>query len=69
MNMGTIEDAWLESCGASSQLQATKLMSNHFVKNAHSWVNVSFATQLLSASTAAMIQNAMDDNEIVLNLH
>jgi hypothetical protein len=38
------------------------------VKNAYFWMNVSLATQQLLASTAAMIQNAIDDNEILLNL-
>jgi hypothetical protein len=68
INIGMIEDVWLKSSGASVQLQATKLTSNHFVKNAYSWMNVSLTTQLLLASTTAMIQNAIDHNENVLNL-
>jgi hypothetical protein len=69
MNMGMIEYVWLKSGGATVQLQATKLTSNHFVKNVYLQMNESLATQLLLAATAAMIQNEMDDNEIVLNLH
>ncbi len=68
MNTGMVEDAWLKSDGASGQLHTTKLSSHHFKKNAYSWMNVLLATQFLSASTAAMIQSAMDDDEIVLNL-
>jgi hypothetical protein len=68
INMGVTEDIWLKSGGASVWLQATKLTSNHFAKNTYSWMNVSLATQLLSASTTAMIQNSMDNNENLLNL-
>jgi hypothetical protein len=50
------------------QLHTTKLTLHHFEKNAYSRMNVQLAMQFLSASTAAMIQKAMDDNEIVLNL-
>ena len=69
MNMGMIEEVWLKLDGASGQLQSTKLTFHHFEKNAYSRMNVSLATQLLSASTAAMISNAMQDDDIVLNLH
>jgi hypothetical protein len=69
MNMGTVEDFWLKSDGASGQLHTTKLTSLHFEKNAYSRMNVQLVTQFLSASTTEMIQSAMDDNEIVLNLH
>ncbi len=65
MNMDMIEEVWLQSDGASGQLQTTKLTSHHFEKNAYSRMNVSLATQLLSASTAAMITNAMQDDDIV----
>ncbi len=68
MNMDMIEEVWLQSDGASGQLQTTKLTSHHFEKNAYSWMNVSLATQLLSASTAAMITNGMQDDDIVLRL-
>jgi hypothetical protein len=68
INMGMIEDVWLKSDGASGQLHTTKLTSLHFEKNAYSRMNVQLATQFLSASTTEMIQSAMDDNEIVLNL-
>ena len=64
-----IEEVWLKLDGASGQLQSTKLTSHHFKKNAYSRMNVSVATQLLSASTTAMISNAMQDDDIVLNLH
>jgi len=69
MNMGMIEEVWLKLDGASGQLQSTKLTSHHFEKNAYSRMNVSLATQLLSASTAAMISNALQDDDIVLSLH
>ena len=69
MNLEMIEEVWLKLDGASGQLQSTKLTSHHFKKNAYSRMNVSVATQLLSASTTAMISNAMQDDDIVLNLH
>jgi len=69
MTMGMIEEVWLKLDGASGQLQSTKLTSHHFEKNAYSRMNVSLATQLLSASTAAMISNALQDDDIVLSLH
>ena len=68
MNLGMIEEVWLRSGGASGQLQATKLTTHNFEKNAYSRMNVSLATQLLSASTAAMITNVMMDDDIILNL-
>ena len=68
MNLGMIEEVWLRSGGASGQLQATKLTTHYFEKNAYSRMNVSLATQLLSASTAAMITNVMMDDDIIFNL-
>jgi hypothetical protein len=68
INLRMIEEVWLGSGGASGQLQATKLTTHHFEKNAYSRMNVSLATQLLSASTAAMITNVMMDDDIILNL-
>ncbi len=68
MNMDMIEEVWLQSDGTSGQLQTTKLTSHHFEKNAYSRMNVSLAMQSLSASTAAMITNAMQDDDILLRL-
>jgi hypothetical protein len=68
MNMGMVEDVWLKSDSASGQLHITKLTSLHFEMNAYSWMNVQLTTQFLSASTTEMIQSAMDDDEIMLNL-
>lgn len=40
----------------------------HFDKNAHSRMNVSLATQVLSAFVADMIRQAIDDDDIELPL-
>jgi hypothetical protein len=69
MNLDMIEEVWLKSDGTSCQLQTTKLTSHHFEKNDYFQMNVLLATQVLSASTAAMIASLMQDNDIVLNLH
>ena len=68
MSLNMIEEVWLKTEGASGQLHAMKLSAHHFEKNAYSWMNVSLATQVLSASTAVIISNAMDDDDIILNL-
>ena len=69
VNMKLIEDIWLELHGASGQLQETKLTIRHFDKNAHSRMNVSLAMQLLSASVALIIREAIADDEVVLPLN
>jgi len=65
-NMKMVEDIWIETDGPSGQMHTTKLTMLHFDKNAHSRMNVSLATQLLSASVAAMIRAAIADPEIEL---
>jgi hypothetical protein len=69
MSLDMIEEVWLRSDGASCQLQTTKRTSHHFKKNAYSWMNVSLAMQVPTASSAAMIASVMQDDDIVLNLH
>ena len=61
-----IEVVWIETGGASGQFHPTKLKFCHFDKNAHSRMNVSLATQLLSASVTVLIREAIADDDIVL---
>lgn len=65
-NMKMAEDIWLETDGATGQFHPTKLSIYHFDKNAHSRMNVSLAMQLLSASVASMIREAINDEEVRL---
>ena len=66
LNMKMIEVVWIETDGPTGQMHTTKLTILHFDKNAHSRMNVSLATQLLSASVATMIREAIADLEITL---
>jgi hypothetical protein len=68
VNMGMVKEIWLKCDGSSGQLQSSKLTSQHFDKNAYSWMNVNLATQLLSSSTVEMIRDAIADDDIVLSL-
>jgi hypothetical protein len=68
ISLNMIKEVWLKKEGASGQLHATKLSAHHFEKSAYSWMIVLLATQVLSASIAVMISNAIDDDDIVLNL-
>lgn len=68
VNLGLVEDVWQRCDGASCQLQETKLSNEHFDKNAYSRMNVSLTMQVLSASVAKMIRDAINDDEVVLSL-
>ena len=66
IEMKMIEVVWLKTGGATGQFHETKLTVYHFEKNAYSRMNVSLATQVLSASVAKMIRDAIADDEIQL---
>ena len=65
-NIKMTEVIWLETGGATGQFHSTKLTIYHFDQNAHSRMNVSLAMQLFSASVAAMIRDAIKDEEVRL---
>ncbi|EJK46778.1 hypothetical protein THAOC_34538 [Thalassiosira oceanica] len=66
VNLRMGEHCWLATGGGSNQLQETKLTNRHWDRNAYSRMNVLLAFQVLSASCAAMIRNAISDEEIKL---
>ena len=66
VNLGMIEEVWLEMEGATKQLQETKLSRQHFDKNAYSRMNVSLAMQVFSASVAKILRDAINDDELTL---
>ncbi|KAL7533595.1 hypothetical protein ACHAXR_005333 [Thalassiosira sp. AJA248-18] len=67
-NLLMAENIWLETGGVTGQMHETKLTIRHFDKNAHSRMNVKLAMQVLSASVARMIREAIADNDITLQL-
>eukprot|EP00978_Attheya_sp_CCMP212_P010737 scaffold26127_cov56-Attheya_sp.AAC.1 len=68
INTGAIMGVWKATGGFSHQQAATKLTMRHFVKDAWSRMNVSLAVQLLSKSTATMLQKCVDDDDVKLPL-
>ncbi len=66
-NIKMIEEVWLKTGGATVQFHPTKLTIAHLDKNAHSRMNVSLAIQLLSSSVAALIQEVIKEDKIVLS--
>jgi hypothetical protein len=64
-----IEEIWRKCDGGSGQFHPTKLSLKHFDKDAYSRMNVALATQVLSASVAEMIRDAINDDDIVLSFH
>ncbi|KAL9182387.1 hypothetical protein ACHAXT_013039 [Thalassiosira profunda] len=68
VNLGMIEEIWLETGGATGQFHDTKLTIRHFAKNAFTRMCVSLAMQVLSMSVALMIREAIADVEIELSL-
>ena len=68
INLGMVEDIWIETGGATLQFHPTKLSIRHFDKNAYSRMNVSLAAQVLSKSVATMIRNAISDRSVKLQI-
>lgn len=68
VNLGMSQEVWEALGGLLCQLQETKLTIHHFLKNAFSRMSVSLAMQVLSASTAAMIRKAIEDEDVNLSL-
>ncbi|KAL7542027.1 hypothetical protein ACHAWF_011062 [Thalassiosira exigua] len=68
VHLGMVEEVWMSMDGLTCQLQDSKLTVGHFDKNAYSRMNVSLAMQILSASVARMIREAIADDEIKLIL-
>ena len=59
--------SWAKFCStAQLLLQEIKLTINHFVKDSNSPMNVAFVNQTSSASTATMIEKAINDPDITL---
>ena len=68
INLGMVEDIWIETGGATLQFHTTKLSIRHFDKNAYSRMNVSLAAQVLSKSVATMIRDAISDQTVKLQI-
>jgi len=66
INLGLIETIWdlRQSEEAPMSLQETKLTRKHFTKDAFSRMRVSLSMQVLSASVAAMLEDALEQSDI-----
>lgn len=63
-HLGLVKDAFVATGGGSNQLQPTRLSSRHFNRDANSRMDCNAALNILSGSTANMIEAAINDDAI-----